>query len=66
MLCQGLEKLMFETDCPYLAPVPVRGTVNEPANIKHIAEYSAKLFGISLEEISEITTRNAESFFGLR
>lgn len=66
MLCQGLEKLMFETDCPYLSPVPVRGTVNEPANIKHIAEYAAKLFGISLEDISKITTLNAENFFGLR
>lgn len=66
MLKQGLEKLMFETDCPYLSPVPFRGKTNEPARIKEIAQYAANLFGVSLDEIGNISSTNAQNFFDLR
>ncbi|MDD3274479.1 MAG: TatD family hydrolase [Candidatus Omnitrophica bacterium] len=60
-----LEKLMLETDSPYLSPEGFRGKRNEPARVKILAEYIAKLRGISLKEISERTTLNAGIFFGL-
>lgn len=62
---QGLDKLMLETDAPYLAPQPVRGQTNEPAHVAHIADYAAKLFNVSREELDRITTANATAFFGL-
>lgn len=65
MLYQGLEKLMLETDCPYLAPVPFRGKQNEPAYIVHTAKKAAELFNISEEKIADITTKNASEFFNL-
>ena len=64
-LAQGLDRLMLETDAPYLAPEPHRGKGNEPAFLRHTAEYAAKLFGISADQIADITTRNARAFFGL-
>lgn len=60
-----LEKLMLETDCPYLTPVPYRGKENRPAFVKYVAEEIAKLRGISVEEISHITTMNAETVYGI-
>lgn len=60
-----LEKIIFETDAPFLTPVPFRGKVNEPAYIKAIAEYHANRRGISLEEIAEVTTRNVRTLFTL-
>ncbi len=65
MLAQGLSKIMFETDCPYLAPIPLRGKRNEPSTIPITAEFAAGLFGISASEIAEISTRNAAEFFGI-
>ena len=65
MLKQGLEKIMFETDCPYLAPAPNRGKPNEPSYIPLIAQKAAGLFGISLEEIAAISNKNAREFFGI-
>jgi TatD DNase family protein len=62
---QGLERLMLETDAPYLTPMPHRGKPNEPAYLRHTAEYCADLFGVSLEKIAEITTANARNFYGL-
>jgi len=59
------DRLMIETDCPYLAPVPVRGTVNEPKNVKYVAEHVAKVLGLSFEEVAELTTRNAKRFYGI-
>ncbi|MFZ8865078.1 MAG: TatD family hydrolase [Rickettsiales bacterium] len=58
-----LERLLIETDSPYLAPVPKRGKANEPAFIKHIAEYIAKLHNISYEKLAEITSQNFFSLF---
>ncbi|PLT27763.1 TatD family hydrolase [Peribacillus deserti] len=60
-----LEKLLIETDCPYLAPHPNRGKRNEPAYVKLVAEQIAELKGISLEEVAEATTRNARKLFGI-
>ena len=54
-----LENLLLETDCPYLAPHPHRGTRNEPANIRPIAEFIANIRGITLEELAAATTANA-------
>ncbi|MDD3180837.1 MAG: TatD family hydrolase [Opitutaceae bacterium] len=62
---QGLERLMIETDAPYLTPMPHRGKPNEPAYMRHTAEYCARLFGVSLDELAAITTANAKRFFGL-
>ncbi len=60
-----LERLMIETDSPYLAPVPHRGKTNEPAWVLHVAEEIARLRGISLEEVGEATTRNFFHVFKL-
>ncbi|HEY1765230.1 MAG TPA: TatD family hydrolase [Opitutaceae bacterium] len=61
---QGLERLMIETDAPFLSPVPHRGKPNEPAYLRHTAEQAAALFGVSLEALAERTTANAREFFG--
>jgi TatD DNase family protein len=60
-----LEKLLIETDCPYLAPHPFRGKRNEPAYVRLVAEQIAELKEISLEELAEATTRNAKKIFGI-
>ena len=62
---QGLGRLMVETDAPYLAPVPHRGEPNEPAYVRHTAEYCATLFGVGYEELAAVTTKNAKAFFGI-
>ncbi len=59
------EKLMLETDSPYLTPVPYRGKPNKPAYVKYVAEEIAQLRNMALEEIIDITTSNAEEFFGI-
>jgi TatD DNase family protein len=53
-----LDRMLVETDSPYLAPVPFRGKTNQPAYVKHVAEHIADLRGISLGEVAEATTRN--------
>ena len=58
-----LDRILVETDAPYLAPAPHRGKRNEPAYTKHTAEYLANLFGRSFDEISAITTKNAQEIF---
>lgn len=60
-----LEKLLIETDCPYLAPHPYRGKRNEPSYVKLVAEQIAELKGVSFEEVAETTTRNAKKLFGI-
>ena len=60
-----LDRVMVETDCPYLAPVPFRGKRCEPFMVKHTAAELGRLHDLDLEEISRITTANADSFFGL-
>lgn len=60
-----LERLLLETDSPYLAPVPKRGRRNEPAYVKYIAEKVAEIRCISFEEVALQTTRNAVDLFNL-
>lgn len=60
-----LERLLIETDSPYLTPEPFRGRRNNPTYVKYVAKEIAKLKGISLKEISQITTENAKDFFGI-
>jgi len=61
-----LDRLLIETDAPYLAPVPHRGKRNEPAFLPIIAEFVAGLKGISVKQLVESTWRNANALFGLR
>ena len=58
-----LDKILIETDSPYLAPTPYRGKTNQPAYVKHVAEEIAKLRGIALEEVGMATTRNFNRLF---
>jgi TatD DNase family protein len=60
-----LDSLLIETDSPYLSPEPHRGKTNEPANVFFVAEKIAAIRGISVEEVAEITTKNALRFYGL-
>jgi TatD DNase family protein len=53
-----LERLLVETDSPYLAPMPHRGKTNQPAWVRHVAEELARLKGVSLETIAQATTEN--------
>ncbi len=61
-----LEKLLIETDCPYLTPHPHRGKRNEPAYVKLVAEEVARTKGLPLEEVARITSGNAQALFGLK
>ncbi|WP_100400532.1 TatD family hydrolase [Bacillus sp. FJAT-44742] len=60
-----MDKLLVETDCPFLAPHPYRGKRNEPAYVKLVAEKIAELKEISLEEVAEQTTSNAKKLFNI-
>lgn len=60
-----LEKIILETDCPYLAPEPFRGKRNEPAYIRHTAEKIASLKGLTLEDVSRITAINVKLLFNI-
>lgn len=61
-----LERLLIETDCPFLTPVPFRGKRNEPAFVVHTAAFLADLHGISIAEVAAATTRNFVGLFGLQ
>jgi TatD DNase family protein len=58
-----LDRLLIETDSPYLAPVPHRGKTNQPAWVSHVAEYVAQLKGVSVEQIGQITSQNFLQLF---
>jgi TatD DNase family protein len=58
-----LDRLLVETDAPYLAPVPFRGKRNEPAYVRHTAECLASVRGMTPDEIGELTTKNARQLF---
>ncbi len=60
-----LDKLMLETDSPYLTPVPYRGKENQPSYVKYVAEKIAEIRGVTVDEIAEATTKNAEKVFGI-
>ena len=58
-----LDRLLIETDSPYLAPVPHRGKLNQPAWVSHVAQYIADLKGVSVEQIGQVTTQNFYQLF---
>jgi len=60
-----LEKILLETDCPFLAPVPYRGKICQPWMVKFVAQKIAKLKHISLVKMVEQTNKNAIKLFGL-
>lgn len=61
----GAERLLLETDAPYLPPVPYRGKRNEPAFMAEVRDKLGVIFGKNAEEIDEITTKNAREIFGI-
>jgi TatD DNase family protein len=61
-----LDRLLVETDAPYLAPTPFRGKRNEPAYVRHTAEVLASVRNLTLDEIAQVTTDNARRLFGFR
>lgn len=65
LLTTPLNRIMLETDCPFMTPVPNRGKLNEPANILHIAQWIAKIKRINVSEVAESTTSTAQFFFNL-
>ncbi|MEO6109757.1 MAG: TatD family hydrolase [Candidatus Saccharimonadales bacterium] len=60
-----LDKLLLETDAPFLTPAPLRGKINQPAYVRNVAEYHAERRGISIELIAQATTDNAHALFAL-
>ncbi|RFB81510.1 TatD family hydrolase [Methylovirgula sp. 4M-Z18] len=58
-----LDRMLVETDAPYLAPVPYRGKTNEPSYVAHTAKVLAEVKGVSIEEMTSITTRNVLNLF---
>lgn len=60
-----IDRVLIETDCPYLAPVPFRGKPNQPAYVRHTAEFIAALRGISFEDFARHTTQNFNQLFQL-
>lgn len=58
-----LDRLLVETDSPYLAPIPYRGKPNQPAYVRETCEYLAALKGVSVEELARITTQNVQKLF---
>jgi TatD DNase family protein len=59
------DRLLVETDCPFLAPIPFRGTRNEPAYVAQVAARVAELWGVPADEVGEVTTANALRLFRL-
>lgn len=60
-----IERMLIETDSPYLAPIPHRGKRNEPAYVRHVAEKIAEIKGLSLDDVARITSRNSEQLFNI-
>lgn len=61
-----LGKLLVETDCPFLTPIPFRGKRNEPAFVEHTARFLADMYGVAFEDLASATTQNFLDFFDLR
>jgi len=61
----SLDRLLIETDCPFLAPVPLRGKRNEPSFVVHTARFLAEFYGIEIEALADQTTQNFLNFFQL-
>ena len=61
-----IERLMIETDSPYLAPVPHRGKTNEPAYVRHVAEEIGQIKNLPFERVAELTSANFFSLFKVK
>ena len=61
-----MDRILIETDSPYLAPIPLRGKRNEPSYVPHVANFLAGLRGMTIEEVAKETTANAMRFFKLK
>jgi TatD DNase family protein len=61
-----LDRILFETDAPFLTPNPYRGKINQPAYVRVVAEYHAQRRGISFDEIADISSQNARALFHLK
>lgn len=64
-LLTPLDRLLVETDSPYLSPEPLRGKVNSPLNVKYVAQYISNLKNIDLDDLSEQTSKNFKNFFNI-
>ncbi len=62
----SIDRLLLETDCPYLSPVPFRGKRNEPSYVTYAADQIAELKGLTFEDVARITTKNVRDLFGIR
>ena len=60
-----IERILLETDAPFLAPVPLRGQTNQPANVYYVAKWLFEKLGLDFEEVAKITTENSETLFNL-
>jgi TatD DNase family protein len=60
-----IERMLLETDAPFLTPVPFRGKINEPAYIRSIASFVAEKSSLSIDEVARITTNNVKNLFGI-
>ena len=60
------DRILLETDSPYLSPVPIRGTENNPANVRHTYSFVAQLRGIPVEDLSGLVDENSRSLFALK
>ena len=61
-----LDRILVETDSPYLTPVPHRGKRNEPAYVRHVAEKLADLHALTVQQVEDATTRNTKRLFGIK
>lgn len=60
-----INRVMLETDCPYMSPEPYRGQINEPKNVEFVAKKIAEVKGLTYQQVVKITTQNAQKFFNL-
>ena len=60
-----LERIVLETDCPYMAPEPFRGKRNDPGKLYRMAERLAQIRGLSVEEVQTITLENGKRLYGI-
>lgn len=61
-----LDRIVVETDAPFLAPIPYRGKTNEPAYVQHVAQKIAEVHGMSFEDVAKQTTANARALYGVK
>lgn len=60
-----IERILLETDAPFLAPVPLRGQTNQPVNVHYVAKWISEKLGLDFDEVARITTENSETLFNL-